>query len=128
MHPYIDNKDETFLFSYFYNSLTQPKVTLKTENIKVKKTIVFSKIDKIYESHSHRELKDLLDLRYKYFKNYLDILLNNTFKEMALSQEEAYRMIFGIEINEEDYHSRPFSKFKKDIIEELLRLESRKSR
>jgi hypothetical protein len=119
-HPYIDNKDETFLFSYFYSSLTQPKVTLKTENDKVEKTIIFSKIDKIYESHSNRELKDLLDLRYKYSKNYLDILLNNTFKEMTLSQEEVYRMIFGIEINEQDYHKRPFSKFKKDIIEELL--------
>ena len=119
-HPYIDNKDETFLFSYFYSSLNKPKVILKTENDKVEKTIIFGKIDEIYESHSNRELKDLLELRYKYSKNYLDILLNNTFKEMRLSHEEVYRMIFGTEINEHDYHKRPFSKFKKDIIEELL--------
>ena len=37
-----------------------------------------------------------------------------------MSKEEAYRIIFGVEINEENYHKRPFSKFKKDIIEELL--------
>ena len=30
-------------------------------------------------------------------------------------------MIFGIEINDDDFHKRPFSKFKKDIIEELLK-------
>lgn len=108
------------MFSYFYSSLNKPKVILKTENDKVEKTIIFGKIDEIYESHSNRELKDLLELRYKYSKNYLDILLNNTFKEMRLSHEEVYRMIFGTEINEHDYHKRPFSKFKKDIIEELL--------
>lgn len=38
-----------------------------------------------------------------------------------MSKEEAYRMVFGIETKEEDYHKRPFSKFKKDIIDELLR-------
>jgi hypothetical protein len=31
-------------------------------------------------------------------------------------------MFFGIEIKEENYHKRPFSKFKKDIIAELLRV------
>jgi hypothetical protein len=60
------------------------------------------KIKEIYNTHSEKELKDLLDLRYKYSKNYLDILLNKTFSGLSMSKEEAYRMIFGIEIKEED--------------------------
>jgi len=121
-HPYIEDKTATFSFSYFYRSINHPKTIIKSSSDKAKKSIEFSKIDKIYESQSSRELKDLLDLRYKYSNNYLDILLNKTFtREFYMSKEEAYRMVFGIEINEEDYHKRPFSKFKKNIIEELLR-------
>ncbi len=119
-HPYIYNKDESFAFSFFYSSLTNPKVILKTVNPKVQNTIVFNKINKIYESHSNRELKDLLDLRYKYSRNYLDILLTKTFKDISISNEEVYRMIFGVETNDENFHKRPFSKFKRDIINELL--------
>lgn len=122
-HPYMEDKTSIFSFSYFYNSINQSKVIIKTKNEKAKKTVEFNKINKIYETHSNRELNDLLELRYKYSQNYLDILLNKTFtREFSMSQGEAYRMIFGIEINEEDYHKRPFSKFKKDIIDELLKI------
>lgn len=120
-HPYLEDKTSIFSFSYFFNSINQPKAILKSTSEKAKKTIEFNKIDKIYETLSTRELKDLLDLRYKYSQNYLDILLNKTFtREFSMSKEEAYRMVFGIETKEEDYHKRPFSKFKKDIIDELL--------
>lgn len=121
-HPYIDDKDSSYSFSYFYKSFSQPEVVIKSKNEKAKETIEFNKINKIYENHSSRELNDLLDLRYKYSQNYLDILLNKTFKELSISKEEAYRLIFGIEIKEADYHRRPFSKFKKDIIDELLKI------
>lgn len=122
-HPYLEDKSSTFSFSYFYTSFNHSKTMTKVKNDKAKKSIEFNKIDKIYETHSNRELKDLLELRYKYSQNYLDILLNKTFsREFSMSKEEAYRMIFGIESNEEDYHKRPFSKFKKDIIDELLKI------
>ncbi|WP_079240923.1 HNH endonuclease [Chryseobacterium indologenes] len=121
-HPYLDDKTSTFSFSYFFSSINQPKAIIKSNNEKAKKTIEFNKIDKIYKTQSTRELKDLLDLRYKYSQNYLDNLLNKTFtEEFSMSKEEAYRMVFGIEVKEEDYHKRPFSKFKKDIIDELLK-------
>ena len=121
-HPYLKDKSSIFSFSYFYSSLNQPKVIIKSSNEKAKKTIEFNKINKIYENHSDRELNDLLNLRYKYSQNYLDILLNKTFREFSMSKEEVYRMIFGIETHENDYHKRPFSKFKKDIIEELMKI------
>ena len=63
----------------------------------------------------------MLDLRYKYSKNYLDILVNKTFNHINISHDEVYRMVFGVTFNEKDFHQRPFSKFKKDITSELLR-------
>lgn len=120
-HPYFHENKFRFSFNYVnfnnFNSKIKVKVGSKTDN-----TLKFNNINEIYNTHSQKELKDLLDLRYKYSQNYLDILINNTFKELSISKEETYRMIFGIEIKEEDSHIRPFSKFKKDIIEELLRI------
>lgn len=117
-HPYFDKNE--FTFSYDYHSLNDFKMKINVEHIKTKETLKFNKTKEIYDAHSEKELKDLLELRYKYSNNYLDILLNKTFSDLSMSKEEAYRMIFSIEIKEEDYHKRPFSKFKHDIIEELL--------
>ncbi|MFY0483031.1 hypothetical protein ACI6PS_10515 [Flavobacterium sp. PLA-1-15] len=120
-HPYDDDDSEGFAFSYYYDNYNSMKVILKVKegSTKTEETLKFNKIEKIYIAHSGRELRDLMDLRYKYSKNYMDILLNKTFKNLAMSEEEIYRMIFGIEIEEENYHKRPFSKFKHDIIKEL---------
>lgn len=118
-HPYF-NKDDKFKFSFDYNSLIDYNVIINAKDeSKIKKTLEEFKIDKIYNAHSNKELKDLLDLRYKYSDNYIDILLNKTFKNVSMSKEEIYRIVFGIETEEKDYHKRPFSKFKHDIIEEL---------
>ncbi|MBE0393627.1 HNH endonuclease [Flavobacterium sp. PL002] len=119
-HPYFDKNE--FTFSYDYHSLNDFKMKINVVNIKTKETLKFNKTKQIYDAHSERELKDLIDLRYKYSNNYLDILLNKTFTDLSMSKEEAYRMIFSIEIKEEDYHKRPFSKFKHDIIGELLKI------
>lgn len=118
-HPYFDKNE--FTFSYDYHSLNDFKMKINVEHIKTKETLKFNKTKEIYDAHSEKELKDLLELRYKYSNNYLDILLNKTFSGLSMSEEEAYRMIFSIEIKEEDYHKRPFSKFKHDIIKELLK-------
>jgi hypothetical protein len=120
-HPYECENEFSFSYNYKTYNDFQMKIMVEKES-KSAKTLEFNKTEEIYNAHSDRELKDLLDLRYKYSKNYLDILLNNTFPNLSMSKEEAYRMIFGIEINEKDFHKRPFSKFKKDIIEELLKI------
>jgi len=128
LHPYLmSDEDKKFNFSYRKKNYIDNNVRLCTTTTdpavekKINTTFKDLFLTEIYNSNSDKELRDLLDLRYKYSKNYLDILLNTTFKKLPITKEEVYRMIFGIEINEEDYHKRPFSKFKKDIIEELLR-------
>ena len=56
----------------------------------------------------------------KYSTNYLNILLEKMFPDIDISKEERYRLIFGIELEKENYHKRIFSKFKNDIINELI--------
>lgn len=121
LQPYIYDINESFKFSYRKKTFVENNVTIADESSlpsKTKKMIETFKIKEIYNAHSDTELRDLLDLRYKYSENYIDILINNTFKNI-MSREEIYRLVFGIEINEDDFHKRPFSKFKKDILSEL---------
>ncbi|TPG38384.1 hypothetical protein [Flavobacterium pectinovorum] len=121
LQPYINDLNEKFKFSYRKKTFVDNNVTIADESslpAKTKKMIETFKIKEIYNAHSDTELRDLLDLRYKYSENYIDILINKTFKNI-MSREEIYRLVFGIEINEDDFHKRPFSKFKKDILSEL---------
>lgn len=119
-NPYnVEVKDSNFKYSFQFKDIANFKLKIKNDtNPKINKTLNLFKIKEIYNAHSDKELKDLIDLRYKYSDNYIDILINKTFKGL-MSKEEIYRMIFGIEIEEDNYHKRPFSKFKHDIIEEL---------
>lgn len=123
VHPYLLEKDQSFKFDFqFDKSSTDYKVIIEVRpNSKIAKTIKEIQLEEIYSANSNKELKDLIDLKYKYSENYIDILINKTFKGV-LTEEEVYRMVFGVEITQENYHKRPFSKFKHDIIESLLRI------
>ena len=127
IHPYIKEDSEGFNFDFFYEKdIDNLKIETRCfkKSIKTNKTLEFNQIKNIYNSHSENELRDLVNLRYKYSNNYIKILTEDTFKNLKISKEEIYRMVFGIEIEEENYHRRPFSKFKKDIIDELLRIDN----
>jgi len=123
-HPYLDQDiSEKFTFSYFKNSISDNEISFANEarlDKKTLKTLEDTGTKLVYKRHSSKELQDLIDLRYKYSDNYLEILLEKTFGDLHISKEERYRLIFGIELDSEDYHKRPFSKFKNDIITELL--------
>jgi hypothetical protein len=127
LHPYIDkNIASSYSFSFLSKSITSNKIIfrIKSINSKAIDTVKDLNLELIYEGHSSRELQDLIDLKYKYSKSYLNILLDKTFEGLNLSEQERYRLIFGIEIDEDKYHKRIFSKFKKDIIDELLSIDS----
>lgn len=127
LHPYMDKDISTrFKFSSIPNTATEYGITFLNENKmdpKTKRTLEGLGTKLVYSKHSEKELQDLIDLRLKYSENYLKVLLEDTFSsELNMTKEEKYRLIFGIEISEDNMHKRPFSKFKKDIIEELLRI------
>lgn len=127
LHPYLDKDfSSRFKFSSIPNTATQYGITFLDEDkmdAKTERTLKGLGTKLVYSKHSEKELKDLIDLRMKYSENYLKNLLENTFKgELNMTKEEKYRLIFGIELSEDSIHKRPFSKFKKDVIEELLRI------
>ena len=119
LHPYIKEKNDKYRFSYILEPDGSPKVILHTHGDKAKKTAEDLKILEIYSEHSEYELKDLLELRFKYSDNYLDVLFNDTFNLDEVDKKDSYRLLFGVEIDPNDFHKRPFSKFKYDILKEL---------
>ena len=121
-HPYLlENIQNRYTFSYKKKGVSINNITISTQDSKIDNCIKAFKLEEVYNAHSLHELKDLLELRYKYPKNYIKVLINDTFDKLHMTENEAYRMIFGVEYEAEDFHKRPFSKFKKDIIEELKR-------
>lgn len=128
LHPYLDiNISSSYTFSYLVTSESSNEIIFKNNSIFNTKgidTITALNLPLIYKGHSSKELQDLIDLKYKYSKNYLDVLLNQTFENLNISYQERYRLIFGIEIDEDKLHKRIFSKFKNDIIKELIRMDN----
>lgn len=124
LHPYIDhNIASSYSFSYLPLDITKNQIIFKNNsflNSKGIDTVKALNLELIYRGHSDKELQDLIDLRYKYSTNYLNILLEKMFPDIDISKEERYRLIFGIELEKENYHKRIFSKFKNDIINELI--------
>ncbi|WP_432671156.1 hypothetical protein [Flavobacterium sp. SM2513] len=119
IHPYKKENNQDFKFNYIYKDVHKNNVVIDFPNqSKIGRTLKDLKIKDIYNGHSEYELKDLLELRYKYSENYLDTLFNKTF-DIHIGKKELYRLIFGIEPKEVNFHKRPFSKFKKDILEKL---------
>jgi hypothetical protein len=120
IHPYIHEDAQVFSFSYRLKDMHNNNVKIVcTEGSKIESTLKIFKIEEVYDAHSDLELKDLLELRYKYSENYIDILLNKTFNTLEINKLEVYRLAFGVEADENGFFKRPFSKFKKGILDEL---------
>ncbi|MFC4267510.1 hypothetical protein [Polaribacter marinivivus] len=124
LHPYVNpNISSSYEFSYLPITNNDNRIILKNTSLLNNKgidTVNALNLPLIYKGHSRRELQDLIDLRYKYSENYLNILLEKTFGNLDISKEERYRLIFGIELEEKNHHKKIFSKFKNDIIRDLL--------
>jgi hypothetical protein len=125
MNPYLtDSKDEYFEFTYkiCQDKLLPASVQIKDrENLddKVKRFLDTFKIREIYNAHTDLELKDLYIFATKYSKTYLRDVLTQIMSDLKLSQEEAYRILFGSEMFPDKDNDRPLSKFKRDIAKQL---------
>lgn len=120
-HPYLDNVlgDIRFTYKYCDKSKTGLKVKVVTPDpSKAKNTVDDFAIEEVYNSHTG-ELLDLLRTKQYFSDRYLSILKSNLLKDVIVSKEDLYRLVFGTEYNETDFINRPFSKFKSDILKEL---------
>jgi hypothetical protein len=120
IHPYIDTDQENeFSFSYINSKVNKYHVYVRVHkaNKKALKTIKALNIDTMYNAHLP-ELEDLIKIKKAYTENYLD-KLNKFFPKSSLTNEDIYRLAFGTEMDSKDFHKRPLSKFKNDILKEL---------
>lgn len=116
-HPYQEI-EEQIQFKYRLIFGNKIKIYFSKDSGKaIKKSCEEMFIDEMYDAHKP-ELEDLITIKEKYSKSYLDIL-KRTFPATNLTDDEVYRLIFGVEFDKKDFHKRPFSKFKYDILKEL---------
>jgi hypothetical protein len=124
IHPYVFETGQNFKFSYSQRGNGSYAVEiLVNPGTKISKFLTEMKMKEVYDAHADLELKDLIDLKKKYSENYLDTLFNETLNNFQISKTEINRMIFGIEVEEDKYHMRTFSKFKADILAELMSID-----
>lgn len=121
LHPYVDNNLDDIIFSYKYshNTKTGFEIKIKTPNpSKAKNTVELFAIEPVYNSHTS-ELRDLIKVKQYFSEKYLSILRSNLLKDVAVSNDDIYRILFGTEYHSVNFVNRPFSKFKSDILKEL---------
>ncbi|WP_373553433.1 hypothetical protein [Haliscomenobacter sp.] len=132
LHPYLDDCWQSFRYSFtpsgtqsLLGAQKQLKVVLKTDSctdpklkIKIENTFEIFKISEIYSGHAE-EISDILKIRNVMTDNYLEILRTHTYRHLQLTEDELYRLAFGTYREEVNFHKRPFSKLKKDILKEL---------
>ena len=117
-HPYqrdVENLYFSYRKSFLYNKYQI--YFSKDSDEKIKRTAKKMFIDQMYNGHQE-ELSDLITLRAEYSEDYIDSL-RKAFPSSGLSKELVYRLAFGTELNSKDFHKRPMSKFKHDILTQL---------
>ena len=86
-------------------------------------TIKLFCLDKIYKMHDLLELKDIMDFKENYSEEYLkelmDLLKNKSINP-SLTTKDVYRMLFGVEYDDDKNLDRPFGKMKNDILKNIL--------
>lgn len=119
LHPYIDNEitiNKEIKFSYYNKTTDSYEFKMITNNPKGDNNVNLFKIKEIYETHED-EIKELRRIRDVYSESYL--LKLSKIYNLNISEEEIYRLAFGVYIEDSKFEKRPFSKMKKDILIEL---------
>ena len=128
LHPYLNKVITDFNFNYDY-SVEEDELEVLIEPkklpIRIKRSFDDFKIKDIYNAH-RSEVKDLVNLKKAFSDNYLSILSSQVLGEVEISQKEMYRMVFGTYYEDEKLHFRPFSKLKRDILQELNIIDKKK--
>lgn len=121
LHPYI-NVDvlDRFRYSYDFNETTDKfriKIRTRDGDHKMMTTIAELKLNEVFDTH-HEELADLIKIREAYSESYISDLIKR-YPGANLSYKEVYRLAFGVEFDQANYHRLPLSKFKMDVLSEL---------
>lgn len=119
VHPY-DDTYEDLKFTYEYDAdLDFYRIVYKDdgEMNRVKNTFEYIYVHEMYNAHIP-ELKDLLKIKEAYGEVYMQ-KLQESFPNAKITNEDRYKLAFGVELNPRKFHLNPLSKFKFDILKEL---------
>jgi hypothetical protein len=121
LHPYrAASALNDFRFSFDFAGDTghfKIKTIVAADNAPLLGAIADQKLELLYQAHP-TELADMLTMAKAYNPDYIQQIIN-LFPNDSLSHKEAYRLAFGTEIDPADFHRRPLSKFRADILTEL---------
>ncbi len=124
VHPYIDRRTG-FRFSYvpisdgYAVDIEREKGVDDAYYRKVENTLKLFKLPQIYGAHSGLELKELLELASENHPDYITTLVKDVTAKLGVNETDAYRILFGVEVEEENYLKRPMSKFKSDVMRKI---------
>ena len=128
IHPYVHRPEHPDIkFKAIPSVYPSQKWTIsieRPERSAEDKTIKLFCLDDIYKLHDQLEVKDIMDFKDNYPEGYISDLTNRLRAESirdSLTQEDIFRMLFGIEYDEDKVLQRPLGKMKRDLIEELLK-------
>lgn len=123
IHPYVDiNQSSEFYFDYQYTTLEGYRISIHdTANgtlagSKTKNTLNTMFLDEVYNNNIS-ELRDLITIKKNYSTSYIKIM--EGLLKTRMNSAEVYRILFGVIYEAKDYHKRPLSKFKYDILKKL---------
>lgn len=124
IHPYIDRRTG-FRFSYVPTSDGYAVDIERESDVddsyyeKVENTLKLFKLPQIYGAHSGLELNELLELAAENHPDYITTLVKDVTAKLGVNEADAYRILFGVEVEEENYLKRPMSKFKSDVMRKI---------
>ena len=130
IHPYLHKSSHPQIkFTAVPATSSDRKWSIKIDrpnNSPEDRTIKLFELDDVYRYHDLLELKDIMDFRDNYPDGYLDDLVNmirdgqDPAKGGNLTREDVYRMLFGVEWDDNKHLDRPFSKMKYDILKDII--------
>ena len=125
VHPYVKESIENdFKFKVIPSLSRKSKWQIKIKrkkNSKIDNTIKDMALEEIYARHIDLEVKDLMDFYEAYPEGYLNSLIDEMLSKsrISMNRQDAYRMLFGVEYESDRFLDRPFSKLKRDILEQI---------
>lgn len=120
-HPYYnDGQNLDIKFSFKHKTLNTTEVRILHSNslLTINYLETFN-LEPIYKAHLD-EVNDLIEITKLYTPAYLKSLRTILHsKKKIINDESLYKLAFGTYTQEEDYHKRPLSKLKKDLLSKL---------
>lgn len=123
VNPYEDNFDDYFKFKVDGLTRNTPKVYIKKiRDDKINHYLDYFQIEALYKYHSN-QAEELIQKRIIYSENYIDELYENN-KQFFQSRDSIKETIIGYIADKKNFNNEAFSKFRRDISEQLHFIDS----